>query len=288
MDVLESVLAVQERTSKWVREGKSIGFVPTMGYLHEGHEQLIKEAREENDKVILSIFVNPLQFGENEDLDKYPRDNEHDQHVAESLGVDMVFLPTENTMYPDPLSVKLTVARRADVLCGKSRPGHFEGVVTVLTKLFNICQPTNVYFGMKDAQQVAVVDALLTDFNFPVRLVKVPTVREDDGLAKSSRNVNLTPTEREEAPAIQEALQYGQTLVKNGERSAEKVKDATRKFLDSRTHGKIDYIELLSYPELEPVTNINQPVILAVAVFYEKARLIDNVVLKSDGTVEIG
>ncbi|TGB04555.1 pantoate--beta-alanine ligase [Halobacillus salinus] len=288
MDVLESVLAVQERTSKWVREGKSIGFVPTMGYLHEGHEQLIKEAREENDKVILSIFVNPLQFGENEDLDKYPRDNEHDQHVAESLGVDMVFLPTENTMYPDPLSVKLTVARRADVLCGKSRPGHFEGVVTVLTKLFNICQPTKVYFGMKDAQQVAVVDALLTDFNFPIRLVKVPTVREDDGLAKSSRNVNLTPTEREEAPAIQEALQYGQTLVKNGERSAEKVKDATRKFLDSRTHGKIDYIELLSYPELEPVTNINQPVILAVAVFYEKARLIDNVVLKSDGTVEIG
>lgn len=288
MDVFDTIDSVQRQTLQWTREGKSIGFVPTMGYLHEGHERLIEEARKDNDKVILSIFVNPLQFGENEDLDKYPKDHEHDKKVAEKLGVDLVFLPTNEIMYPEPLSIALSVIRRADVLCGRSRPGHFEGVVTVLTKLFNICQPTRVYFGMKDAQQVAVVEALLSDFNFPISLVRVSTVRESDGLAKSSRNVNLTTEERREAPSIQQALQYGRKLVESGKKDAEEVKGLTRKFLDSRTHGKIDYIELLSYPDLKPVEQIEQTVILAVAVYYEKARLIDNVVFRADGTLEVG
>ncbi|MCA0970373.1 pantoate--beta-alanine ligase [Halobacillus litoralis] len=287
MNVFDSIAQVQEQTTKWVREGKTIGFVPTMGYLHEGHERLMEEARKENDKVILSIFVNPLQFGENEDLDQYPRDHDHDVSVAEKYGVDLVFLPTEDTMYPAPLTLNISVVRRADVLCGRSRPGHFEGVVTVLTKLFNICQPTRAYFGMKDAQQVAVVDGLIQDFNFPVQLVRVPTVREADGLAKSSRNVNLSHSEREEAPSIQAALSHATDLVRKGERNPEEIIQSVREFLDSRTRGKIDYIELLSYPELEPVHSIDQTVILAVAVYYEKARLIDNVVMGKDGVSEL-
>lgn len=288
MEILTSIEDVQLQSAKWVREGESIGFVPTMGYLHEGHERLLQEARKENDHVILSIFVNPLQFGENEDLDQYPRDEEHDQLIAENYGTDIVFLPSNETMYPRPMSMNLSVTKRADVLCGRSRPGHFEGVVTVLTKLFNICRPTRAYFGMKDAQQVAVVDALIQDFNFPVTLKRVPTVRESDGLAKSSRNVNLTSQERKEAPMIQEALQLGRRQVECGMKDPIEVIKATRQFLDSRTHGKIDYIELLSYPELEPVTEINQTVILAAAVYYDRARLIDNVVFEQTGKLEIG
>ena len=288
MEILTSIEDVQMQSAKWVREGKSIGFVPTMGYLHEGHERLLQEARKENDHVILSIFVNPLQFGENEDLDQYPRDEEHDQLIAEKYETDIVFLPSNDTMYPRPMSMNLSVTKRADVLCGRSRPGHFEGVVTVLTKLFNICRPTRAYFGMKDAQQVAVVDALIQDFNIPVALRRVPTVRESDGLAKSSRNVNLTSQERKEAPMIQEALQMGRKQVESGTKDPIEVIEATRQFLDSRTHGKIDYIELLSYPELEPVTEINQTVILAAAVYYDRARLIDNVVFEQTGKLEIG
>ncbi|MBA2173901.1 pantoate--beta-alanine ligase [Halobacillus locisalis] len=288
MEILTNIEDVQIKTAEWVREGKTIGFVPTMGYLHEGHERLLEEARKENDHVILSIFVNPLQFGENEDLDQYPRDEEHDTLIAKKYETDLVFLPHNETMYPRPMSMNLSVSKRADVLCGRSRPGHFEGVVTVLTKLFNICRPTRAYFGMKDAQQVAVVDALIQDFNIPVTLRRVPTVRESDGLAKSSRNVNLTSQERREAPMIQEALYLGRKQVENGTKDPIEVIKATRQFLDSRTRGKIDYIELLSYPELEPVTEINQTVILAAAVYYDRARLIDNVVFDQTGKLEIG
>lgn len=288
MEVYHEIDTMQKKTMTLVREGKSIGFVPTMGYLHEGHVNLIKEARKENDFIILSIFVNPLQFGEGEDLDHYPRDEEHDKKVAKENGVDLIFLPTKDTMYPTPLSIEMTVTRRANVLCGRSRPGHFEGVVTVLAKLFNICQPTRAYFGMKDAQQVAVVDALLQDYNFPVQLVPVPTVREIDGLAKSSRNVNLSRDERREAPAIQQGLQMGRQMVQEGVLDPQQVVAATREFLENETHGKIDYIELLSYPDLKPVERINQQVILAAAVYFERARLIDNVVFNQNGFISKG
>lgn len=288
MEVYHEIDTMQKKTMTLVREGKSIGFVPTMGYLHEGHVNLIKEARKENDFIILSIFVNPLQFGEGEDLDHYPRDEEHDKKVAKENGVDLIFLPTKDTMYPTPLSIEMTVTRRANVLCGRSRPGHFEGVVTVLAKLFNICQPTRAYFGMKDAQQVAVVDALLQDYNFPVQLVPVPTVREIDGLAKSSRNVNLSRDERREAPAIQQGLQMGRQMVQEGVLDPQQVVAATREFLENETHGKIDYIELLSYPDLKPVEQINQQVILAAAVYFERARLIDNVVFDQNGFISKG
>ncbi|MCA0983047.1 pantoate--beta-alanine ligase [Halobacillus yeomjeoni] len=288
MELYSDIKKVQQMVSNLHQQGETIGFVPTMGYLHEGHERLIQRARQENDYVILSIFVNPLQFGENEDLDHYPRDEKHDRAIAERNGVDMIFFPTVDTMYPNPLSVEMTVTRRADVLCGRSRPGHFEGVVTVLAKLFNICRPTHAYFGMKDAQQIAVVDALIEDYNFPVKLVPVPTVREQDGLAKSSRNVNLTDKEREEAPAIQEALQKGREMVQQGIKNPLTIKNEIRKFLESKTHGKIDYIELLSYPKLQDVHHIEGQVILATAVYYEKARLIDNVVFDADGQLAYG
>ncbi|WP_173916322.1 pantoate--beta-alanine ligase [Halobacillus sp. Marseille-Q1614] len=284
MQVLESIQAVQQSSQAFKAVGNSVGYVPTMGYLHEGHIELIKRAKKENDIVILSIFINPLQFGQNEDLDAYPRDREHDLKTAEEHGVDVVFYPTESIMYPRPMSLAISVNKRTDVLCGRSRPGHFEGVVTVLTKLFNICQPDRVYFGMKDAQQVAVVDALIEDFNFPVELVAVSTVREEDGLAKSSRNVNLSAEERAEAPAILEALMLGRSLVENGEKNPVEIRAQIRQFLENKTHGRIDYIELLSYPALEAVDTVKGQVILAAAVHYSKARLIDNIVFEADGT----
>ena len=279
MKVIKEIKEMQKTTADLTRAGKSIGFVPTMGYLHEGHERLLQEARKENDYVILSIYVNPLQFGEHEDLDHYPRNIDHDLSVAKRNDIDFIFLPENKTMYPAPLSIEMTVSKRADVLCGRSRPGHFEGVVTILTKLFNICRPTKAYFGQKDAQQVAVVDALIQDFNFPVQLVSVPTVREDDGLAKSSRNINLSPQERSEAPAIQKALQKGKSrLMQTRNPDIQEVIQETRQFLERETRGKIDYIELLSYPELEPIETFDRQVILAAAVYYENARLIDNTV----------
>ncbi|MCA1009441.1 pantoate--beta-alanine ligase [Halobacillus halophilus] len=280
MKVIKEIQEMQKVSADLTRAGKSIGFVPTMGYLHEGHERLLQVARKENDYVILSIYVNPLQFGEHEDLEHYPRNIDHDLSVAKRNDIDYIFLPENKTMYPTPLSIEMVVSKRANVLCGRSRPGHFEGVVTILTKLFNICRPTKAYFGQKDAQQVAVVDALIQDFNFPVQLVSVPTVREKDGLAKSSRNINLSPQERSEAPAIQRALQKGKTLMQTDNPDIPEVIQETRQFLERETRGKIDYIELLSYPDLEPIETFDRQVILAVAVYYESARLIDNTVFR--------
>ncbi|MFG6114548.1 pantoate--beta-alanine ligase [Halobacillus sp. MO56] len=288
MKIIESPEELQKETSNYRVQGKKIGFVPTMGFLHEGHEQLISQAKKQNEIVVLSIFVNPLQFGEGEDLDHYPRDEKHDREVARRLGVDIIFFPTVKSMYPSEPAIKLSVTKRTNVLCGKSRPGHFDGVVTVLAKLFHLCQPSAAYFGMKDAQQVAVVKALVDDLNFPVEIVPVPTVREKDGLAKSSRNVNLSPHEREEAPAIQKALQKGRKMIKNGEKDIQSVKTAVNTFIENNTHGKIDYIELLSYPNLEPVDRPAGKMILATAVKFEKARLIDNLVFDSNGEITIG
>ncbi|MFG6118431.1 pantoate--beta-alanine ligase [Thalassobacillus sp. B23F22_16] len=288
MKIIDSPDIIQKKASEFKAQGKKIGFVPTMGYLHEGHEQLIKKAKEENDIVILSIFINPLQFGEGEDLDRYPRDEVRDQTVAQKLGVDLLFFPTEQSMYPTESAIQLSVNKRTDVLCGKSRPGHFDGVVTVVAKLFHLCQPTKAYFGMKDAQQVAVVKALVDDLNFPVEIVPVATVREQDGLAKSSRNVNLNAQERKEAPIIFTALQKGREMIRSGEQDLENVKTAVNTFIETHTHGKIDYVELLSYPELENIDRPKGQMIIAAAVQFEKARLIDNLVFDSSGAVITG
>ncbi|ADU94561.1 pantoate--beta-alanine ligase [Geobacillus sp. Y412MC52] len=288
MIVMDQIAAMQALMRQYRCEGKTIGFVPTMGYLHEGHTSLIDRARAENDIVVLSVFVNPLQFGPNEDFARYPRDFERDRRIAEQHGVDVLFHPEADEMYPEPLTVRAIVQARADVLCGRSRPGHFDGVATVLIKLFNIVMPDRAYFGMKDAQQVAVVDGLIRDLNFPIELVPVPTVREADGLAKSSRNVYLSPQERSEAPALYAALQAAASAVERGERSAAAIRRMVREHIEAHTHVEIDYVEVCSYPDLTPLETLAGTVLIAVAVRFASARLIDNIMIELPKTGEQG
>ncbi|MGB2994112.1 MAG: pantoate--beta-alanine ligase [Paenisporosarcina sp.] len=262
--------------------GKSIGFVPTMGYLHEGHMALVKQAREENDFVVMSIFVNPAQFGPNEDLDKYPRDLERDTKMAKEAGVDLLFFPQVHEMYPQDGGITIRAGAQASVLCGASRPGHFDGVLKVVTKLFHLVEPTRVYFGQKDAQQLAIIETLVRDYNFPLEVRRVPTVRETDGLAKSSRNVFLSEEERQEAPSIHQAIQLGLNHYKEHQ-NIEEAKKVTAQHIENGTSGNIDYVELLSYPDLTKDISSATSVILAVAVFFEKARLIDNMMLNNKG-----
>ncbi|MBO9128218.1 pantoate--beta-alanine ligase [Bacillus sp. 165] len=278
MQIIHSIQEMQGLVLSLRSEGKQIGFVPTMGFLHEGHVTLLKAAREENDVVLLSIFVNPLQFGPNEDFDRYPRDIERDEQLAREAGVDYLFYPTVQEMYPNPLTTKITVVDRTDVLCGKKRPGHFDGVATVLLKLFNITIPHKAYFGMKDAQQVAVVQGLVEDYNIPVAIVPVDTVREADGLAKSSRNVYLSGEERKQAPLLYKALQLAKEAIESGEREASTVVNTVKGYIESNTAGEVDYVELYAYPSLQPLREIEGTVIIALAVKFSKARLIDNLI----------
>jgi pantoate--beta-alanine ligase len=280
MRVVTTIQDMQTEIIKLKSQSKSIGFVPTMGFLHEGHLTLLKRAREENDIVVLSIFVNPLQFGPTEDFSTYPRDFERDQSLAECEGVDFLFYPSVEEMYRHSSSVRVIVQERTEVLCGKSRPGHFDGVATVLTKLFNIVLPTRAYFGKKDAQQVAVVDGLITDFNFPIQLIPVDIVREEDGLAKSSRNVNLLPDERRQAATLYKSLAAAKEIIEAGERSPLTIKDLISNMITSETDGQIDYAEIYSYPQLEALDNLEGTCIIAIAVKFSKVRLIDNIILE--------
>lgn len=250
-----------------------------MGFLHEGHATLLEKARKENDIVVLSIFVNPMQFGPNEDFETYPRDLERDENVAANGGVDYLFYPTVHEMYGEEPSVKVVVQSRTDVLCGRQRPGHFDGVATVLTKFFNIILPDRAYFGKKDAQQVAVIDGLIKDFNFPIQLVAVDTVREEDGLAKSSRNVNLSDQERMEAKELYQSLLKAKEAVESGERNAATVTALISEHITAQTSGVIDYIEVYQYPELKPLESLAGNIIIAMAVKFKHARLIDNITL---------
>ncbi|MBX9969507.1 pantoate--beta-alanine ligase [Priestia aryabhattai] len=283
MKVITTIKDMQQEMKKEKQLGRSIGFVPTMGYLHEGHATLLGAARTENEVVALSIFVNPTQFGPNEDFDTYPRDFERDERVAKEANVDYLFYPSVEEMYKSSRSVAITVRDRVDVLCGQKRPGHFDGVATVLTKLFHIVTPDRAYFGKKDAQQVAVVDGLIEDFNFPVELRAVDTVREADGLAKSSRNVYLTDKEREEAPVLFKSLQSALQLLEDGEKQVEIIKGTIRKEIEQHTSGKVDYIEVYTYPELKPIKKAAGKIIIALAVQFSKARLIDNVIVDVQG-----
>ena len=277
MQVIRSIKEMQQITKEFRREGKTIGYVPTMGFLHEGHLTLINEAKTNNDKVVISIFINPLQFGPNEDYEAYPRDIERDENLAQNAGVDIIFYPELEEMYPVELSTNISVNKRVNVLCGKSREGHFDGVATVLTKLFNIIMPDRAYFGLKDAQQVAVVDGLINDYNIPVELVAVGTVREEDGLAKSSRNVYLTEQERKTAPELYRSLQKAVQSIIDGEKDLDKVKADVKNAIHKKTSGIIDYVEIYSYPELEELNEPNGKMIIALAVKFSKARLIDNI-----------
>ena len=277
---LETITTLADLAS-WVeqtkQQGNSIGLVPTMGFLHEGHMSLVDMAKMENSKVVMSIFVNPAQFGPNEDFDRYPRDFERDSKLAAAAGTDVIFAPSATEMYPRESRIRISAGTLADRLCGAKRPGHFDGVLKVVTKLFHLIQPDRAYFGQKDAQQLAIIESLVEDFNFPLEIRRGETIREEDGLARSSRNVYLSETERQEAPHLRKALLLGEQAVLSNEDAVQSM----TAYLEREVSGKIDYIELLSYPDLDH--NVQGQAILALAVQFEKARLIDNIIFPIEG-----
>ncbi|ULG73071.1 pantoate--beta-alanine ligase [Macrococcus brunensis] len=259
--------------------GKSIGFVPTMGALHDGHKALMTQARKENDIVVISVFVNPLQFGPNEDYDAYPRQLEQDLTLAESAGVDYLFHPEAEEMYPEPAAVTLHVGALANVLEGAKRPGHFDGVVTVVNKLFNIVKPTTAYFGKKDAQQLAIIEAMVKDFSHDIKIVGVNIIREEDGLAKSSRNVYLTDKERQEAVHLSKSLEMARQLIAEGTRDSKTIEDAIENYLKEHTNGVVDEVAVYRYPELTQTKIIDGQCFISLAVKFSQARLIDNTII---------
>ncbi|MBU8907277.1 pantoate--beta-alanine ligase [Desertibacillus haloalkaliphilus] len=279
MRIVESVGEMKTLLKSANQSEQTIGFVATMGFLHDGHISLVEQAKSENDLVVMSIFVNPLQFGPNEDFDRYPRNFERDSKLAKEAGVDVLFYPATSEMYPSEQTVTVSVQSGTNVLCGQSRPGHFDGVATVVLKLFNIIEPDRVYFGMKDAQQVAVIEQMVLNFNLPIEVRRCETVREEDGLAKSSRNVNLAPEERKQAVAIYESLTEAVAMITDGECDPDRIKSFIQDQLLTKTDGVIDYIEVLSYPELKEISEIEGEIIIAIALKFAKARLIDNVTL---------
>lgn len=285
MKIFTTVQQIQTEIIKLKKYGKTIGFVPTMGSLHDGHQQLLRQARRENDLVVLSIFVNPLQFGPKEDFSTYPRNLERDQIIAKAEKVDYLFVPKVNDIINKNQTVHVEVDKCIDVLCGKSRQGHFNGVATILTMLFNITMPNRVYFGLKDAQQAAIVKGLINDFHFPIQLVTVETVREADGLAKSSRNVNLSSKERLEAQHLYKSLQKAKASILNGEHCPEKIIATIKNHLLNKTASTIDYVEILSYPNLKHVKKIAGKIIIGLAVKFSDTRLIDNIIITVDKEV---
>jgi pantoate--beta-alanine ligase len=261
-----------------LEKGKTIGFVPTMGYLHEGHLSLVRKAREENEIVVVSIFVNPTQFGPNEDFNRYPRDLERDLRLLEPIGVDYVFHPSTEEMYPKNYSVYVDEVELSKYLCGAKRPGHFRGVCTVVTKLFNIVKPTRAYFGQKDAQQFRILRRMVENLNLDVEMIEMPIVRESDGLAMSSRNVYLSEEERKEATRLYKSLLRAKELIDHGEMDVKTIKEEMLHVLNHPLL-KIDYVEIVDEETLLPLEKIDRRVIIALAVFVGKARLIDNMIL---------
>lgn len=276
---ITTVKEMQKLTSQFKREGQSIGFVPTMGALHDGHLTMMRQSSAENDISIISVFVNPLQFGPNEDYEAYPRQIEQDTQAASSAGVDYVFAPSVDEMYHNTLGITLKVGRMAEVLEGAQRPGHFEGVVTVVNKLFNIIQPDRAYFGKKDAQQLAIVEKMVQDFNHPIEIRGIDIVREADGLAKSSRNVYLTEHERQEAVHLSKSLALAKEMYDDGERQGAHIIKAVTDYLHNHTSGEVQEVAVYSYPELEEQEVINGQIFISLAVKFSKARLIDNIII---------
>ena len=279
MKVIESVADMQQEALALKRAGKRIGFVPTMGYLHEGHLSLIRLARENADVVVVSVFVNPTQFGPKEDFGKYPRDIERDKQLCRLEKTDIFFSPPAEEMYAKDYSVYISDEKLASDLCGAARPGHFRGVDTVVAKLFNIVQPDVAVFGEKDAQQLRIIRRLVRDLNFPIEIIPGPTAREPDGLALSSRNVLLKPEERDDALCLRKALLLAEELYAKGERDADAIRKAMQKVIDDAKTATVDYIELVDDATLEPVAKIKGPVLVALAVKFSVTRLIDNTVL---------
>ncbi len=279
MDVIQKPADVQKRSDAMRRSGKSIAFVPTMGFLHEGHLSLMREGRKRCDDLVVSIFVNPTQFGPGEDLETYPRSLEKDLDLCEKTGVDAVFTPDTTTLYGEHYQTYVTLKALPHHLCGLSRPVHFRGVATIVTKLFNIVKPHTAIFGQKDFQQLAVIRQMAKDLNFDIDIVGGPTVREADGLAKSSRNTFLTPEQRSSARCLFQSLQMAQDMLRQGETKARNIIEAARTFIDAHRDTQIDYISICDPETLEDVLDISQPVMMALAVKIGQPRLIDNMVL---------
>lgn len=280
MKIVETIKEVREQVKEWKKQGLSVGLVPTMGYLHEGHKSLIDRAVAENDKVVVSVFVNPMQFGPTEDLESYPRDMERDAALCENAGAALVFHPEPSEMYEDDFSSFVDMNTLTGGLCGKTRPIHFRGVCTVVAKLFNIVTPDRAYFGQKDAQQLAVIRHMVNDLSFGIEIVGCPIIREEDGLAKSSRNTYLNEDERKAALVLSRSLKEGRKLVEDGEKDAAKVKKKITDIIEKEPLAKIDYVEVVDWNTLEPVEKIDGPVLTAIAVYIGKTRLIDNFIIE--------
>ncbi len=283
MKVYKNIIDIKKYVLKQKKKGKTIGLVPTMGALHQGHFSLVKKSVKKCDITITSIFVNPTQFGENEDLDKYPQTLEQDIKNLKKLDVDVLFLPNNEIMYPNGYNTWVEVKELTNKLCGKSRPVHFRGVTTVVSKLFNICQPDKAYFGQKDYQQSVVIKRMVKDLNFPVKIKVCPIVREKDGLALSSRNKYLSPTERQDALVLNKSLKKAAEIIKTGEVNVKKITDEIKSIIKTVPCSKIDYIEIVDAHTLETVKLIENHVVITLAVNIGRTRLIDNAIIKTHG-----
>ena len=274
MQVTKTVEETRKQIKQWKKEGKTIGLVPTMGFLHEGPASLIRKCREQNDIVVVSDFVNPTQFGPNEDLEAYPRDFERDSKLCESLGADLIFAPSPEDMYHDPHAF-VSIDTLSETLCGKTRPIHFKGVCTVVTKLFHIVAPDRAYFGEKDAQQLAIIRKMVKDLNFDIEIVGCPIVREEDGLAKSSRNTYLNDKERQAALCLSRAVKTGKEVIYTGA-DAKEVLNPMKAIIEAEPLARIDYVMMVDALTMQPIEKADRDVLVAMAVYIGKTRLIDN------------
>lgn len=280
MQVVKTIQEVREIVKGWRKEGLSVGLVPTMGFLHEGHQSLIAKSVDDNDRTVVSVFVNPIQFGPSEDLEAYPRDLNHDMAAVEAMGGDLIFNPEPSEMYPAHFTTFVDTTETTELLCGARRAGHFRGVCTVVSKLFNIVGPDRAYFGQKDAQQLATVRRFVRDLNFDLEIIACPIVREADGLAKSSRNTYLSAEERRAALILSKSLKLGQTAVENGERDASAIIKIISDSLQTEPLARVDYVEVVDLNNVQRVEAIEGETLVAIAVYIGKTRLIDNFIWK--------
>ena len=278
--IVHTINEVRQQVKEWRQQGLTIGFVPTMGYLHEGHQSLIKKAVEQNDKVVVSVFVNPMQFAPTEDLESYPRDLQADAVLCEKTGADLIFNPEPEEMYTNGFCSFVDMNGPTAELCGKSRPIHFRGVCTVVSKLFNIVTPDRAYFGQKDAQQLAVIKRMVMDLNIPIEIVGCPIIREADGLAKSSRNTYLSEEERQAALILSKTVFMGQKLVENGLTDANELKELMKKNIETEPLARIDYVEVVDFNDISIRDTISDNTLIAMAVYIGKTRLIDNFIVE--------
>ncbi|MCM1505677.1 MAG: pantoate--beta-alanine ligase [Ruminococcus flavefaciens] len=276
MKVVKTIAEVREQVKQWRAEGLTVGFVATMGYLHEGHASLIDSSCRDNDRTVVSVFVNPMQFSPNEDLASYPRDLEHDKALAEAHGCDMIFNPEPEEMYHENFSSFVDMTVLTEELCGISRPIHFRGVCTVVNKLFNIVKPDRAYFGKKDAQQLAVIRHMVDDLNMDIEIIGCPIIRENDGLAKSSRNTYLSEEERQSALVLSRSLEKGKEIIKSGVTDCGKIIEEIKSVIDSEPLARIDYVKIVDAETIQQIEKLDRPALCAMAVYIGKTRLIDN------------